>query len=589
MDLLSASGLPLPPSFGPRSRAVLGPVFQPVLQQFARLRELQQLYDQAHTLTGLEFVAAILEHLHITLEYDAAELRRIPTSGAFVAVANHPCGMLDGLVLLHVLGQVRPEIRAVANELLAPLLPQLHQQFVLVQPNANQAPRNVPGLRRLLRYLNNDVPLLLFPAGEVAHRPVPFRPASDSTWNPTSGKLMAAARVPVLPIWISGQNSASFSWLGLMHPLLRTARLPAELLNKRGQTVRVRIGTPVTAAELHGVPAKVRMPYLRARVYALGTPGTAAGNEASLAALVAPPAPAVVAETSAALLEADLATLRPSRRLLSCQNWEVYVAKSGEIPHVLREIGRLRELTFRREGEGTQQATDLDRYDTYYRHLFLYDRAARRLVGAYRIGPGRSILAQHGKRGFYLHSLFRMRSELRPVLEQSVELGRSFIREEYQRQPLPLALLWKGIAAYLQAHPEYRYLIGPVSISNRFSAVSKAIMVEFIRRHCFDAALAAYVRPRKQFRYRPLDAAEAPAVLQAGLDSVEALNRLVAGIEPGGSGVPVLLRQYLRQNARFIGFNLDPAFSNALDGFLVLDARELPTRTHRLLERYQSA
>ena len=468
-----------------------------------------------------------------------------------------------------------------ANELLAPLLPHLAAQLVLISPERAAAGRNVPGVRSLLRHLHNDVPLLLFPAGEVAQSSIPFRPAIDSAWSPTAGRLLDAARVPVVPVWLSGQNSAGFSFLGFVHPLLRTARLPAELLNKRGQTIQVRIGLAVAPVVLDRLPAPDRLAYLRARVYALGT-----SAERYLAAMVPPlPVPSVITETAPALIEADITALRPGRCLLVSGRWEVYVAKRCEIPNVLREIGRLRELTFRREGEGTQQPADLDAYDEYYRHLFLYDRQKQLLVGAYRLGLGRAILRQYGRRGFYLHSLFRLKKGLNPLLRQSLELGRSFVREEYQRQALPLSLLWKGIAEYLATHPEYRYLIGPVSISNRFSATSKAVMVDYLTRHFFDAELAPYVKPRKQFRYKPLDADEAPALLQTGLSSLQDLQQFISGLEPGGSGVPVLLRQYLKQNARLLGFNLDPNFSNALDGFLLLDARELPVRTHRLLER----
>ncbi|WBA40779.1 lysophospholipid acyltransferase family protein [Hymenobacter canadensis] len=560
-----------------RSREFLRPVWE----QLVQLRKLQDLYAQSSHLNGLDFVAQLLRHLHISVRYDAAELRRLPAT-AFVAIANHPCGLLDGLVLLHVLGQARPQLRAVASELLAPLLPQLAQQLVLVSPERQAAGRNVPGVRQMLRHLHNDVPLLLFPAGEVAHRSHLFRPAHDSAWNPTAGRLLALARVPVVPVWLSGQNSATFSVLGLLHPLLRTARLPAELLNKRGQTIQVRIGQPVAPAELGRLPLAEQLPYLRARVYGLGS-----APERRFAALLPPlPLPPVLAETPAGLLEADIAALRPGRCLVRHGRWEVYLGKKAELPHVLREIGRLRELTFRREGEGTQQPTDLDHYDDYYRHLFLYDRENRQLVGAYRLGLGRAILRQHGRRGFYLHSLFRLKKELIPVLRQSLELGRSFVRAEYQRQPLPLALLWKGIAEYLANHPEYQYLLGPVSISNRFSMVSKAVMVEYLQRHCFDTQLAAHVRPRKEFRYRPLDDASGPTRLQAGLNDLQQLQQLVCGLEPGGSGVPVLLRQYLKQNARLLGFNIDPRFSNTLDGLLLLDARELPARTHRLLGRY---
>jgi putative hemolysin len=559
-----------------RSRELLRPLWE----QFAQLRDLQQLYEQCQHENGLAFVELLLQQLDITVQYDPKELQRLP-AGAFVAVANHPCGLIDGMVLLHVLGKARPELRAVANQLLAPLLPHLASQVVLVDPDRAAAGRNVPGVRRLLRHLHNDIPLLLFPAGEVAHSTIPFRPAIDSAWSPTAGRLLGAARVPVVPVWLSGQNSLGFSFLGFVHPLLRTARLPAELLNKRGQTIQVRIGLPVAPTVLDRLPANDRLAYLRARVYALGT-----SAERYLAAMLPPlPVPPVINETATELIEADITALRPGRCVLISGRWEVYVAKRCELPNVLREIGRLRELTFRREGEGTQQPTDLDAYDEYYRHLFLYDREKKLLVGAYRLGLGRAILRQYGRRGFYLHSLFRLKKELNPVLRQSLELGRSFVRVEYQRQPMPLALLWKGIAEYLAKRPEYRYLIGPVSISSRFSASSKAVMVEYLSRHFFDIELAAYVRPRKQFQYKPLNTGEAPDLLQTGLSNLQDLQQFVSGLEPGGSGVPVLLRQYLKQNARLLGFNLDPNFSNALDGLLLLDARELPARTHRLLER----
>ncbi|MBO0356884.1 lysophospholipid acyltransferase family protein [Hymenobacter sp. BT186] len=550
---------------------------RPMWEQFAHLRDLQQLYEKCQHQQGLAFIEQLLLHLRITVRYNAAELQRLP-AGAFVVVANHPCGLLDGIVLLHVLGKARPDLRAVANDLLAPLLPQLASQLILVSPERAAAGRNVPGVRRLLRHLHNDVPLLLFPAGEVAHSTNPFRTATDSEWNPTAGRLLQAARVPVVPVWLSGQNSPGFSLLGFMHPLLRTARLPAELFNKRGQTIQVRIGQPVGPTVLDRLPAPDRLAYLRARVYALGT-----AAERDEAALLPPlPTPPVTTETAPALIEADIAALRASRCLLVNGRWEVYVAKRAEIPNVLREIGRLRELTFRRVGEGTQQPTDLDKYDDYYRHLFLYDRENQRLVGAYRLGLGRAILRQYGRRGFYLHSLFKLSRELTPVLRQSLELGRSFIRPEYQRQPLPLALLWEGIAEYMLAHPEYRYLMGPVSISNQFSSVSKAVMVEYLTRHFFDAQLAAHVRPRKQFQYKPLDGNNAAVLLQTGLTSLQELQQLICGLEPGGAGVPVLLRQYLKQNARLLGFNLDPNFSNCLDGFLLLDARTLPARMHRM-------
>ncbi|WP_375437634.1 lysophospholipid acyltransferase family protein [uncultured Hymenobacter sp.] len=559
-----------------RSRELLRPLWE----QFAHPRDLQKLYEQCRHQNGLAFVEQLLLHLHITVQYDAAELRHLP-AGAFVAIANHPCDLTDAMVLLHVLGKARPELRAVANELLAPLLPHLVAQLVLVSPEQAAAGRNVPGVRRLLRHLHNDVPLLVFPAGKVARSTIPFRPVTESASSATAARLLDAARVPVVPVWLNRENSVGFSFLGSAHPLLRTARLPVELLNKRGQTIQVRIGLPIAPVVLDRLPATDRLAYIQARIYALGT-----SAQRSWATMLPPlPVPPVMSETASALIEADIAALRPGCCLLVSSRWEVYVAKRCEIPNVLREIGRLRELTLRHEGKGTQQPTDLDAYDDYYRHLFLYDRQKKLVVGAYRLGLGRAILRRYGRRGLYLHSLFWLKKGLNPVLRQSLELGRSFVRVEYQRQALPLALLWKGIAEYLATHPEYRYLIGPVGISNRFSATSKAMMVDYLTRHFFDTELAVYVRPRKQFRYKKLDADAVLAVHEAELSSKQDLQQFITGLELGGNGVPVLLRQYLKQNARLLGFNLDPNFSNVLDGLLLLDARELPARTHHLLGR----
>lgn len=578
MTLFSDSALPFPQGMGPRTRQWFRPMFDAV----TRLGELDQLYATAAHLQGAAFIESILAQLNVRVEYDPAELARLPRHGAFIGVANHPSGMLDGLVLLHILLRHRPDLRVVASERLDPLAAVLGNNMVLVDAETTIPVRNTPRLRHLLGHLHNDVPLLLFPSGQVAHAHHPFSGVTDPAWHPTAGRLLTVAPVPVVPIWLSGQNSAIFNWLGLIHPLLRTALLPTELLNKRGQTVRVRLGHPIPAAEIHRLPADARLGYLRARVYALGAPLIEKGSSA-------PQMVPVADETAARLIEIELAQLRPGRLLVRSGHWEVYVARAAEIPFVLREIGRLRELTFRQVGEGTGHGIDLDAYDGYYRHLFLYDREARCLVGGYRLGPGRSILRRYGKKGLYLHSLFRLQAGIRPLLEESVELGRSWIRTEYQRQPLPLALLWKGIATWLSAHPDYRFLIGPVSISNHFSAMSKALLVRYLEQHYFDHTLAQYVIPRKRFRYRPLPGEPADTTvpsLECGLDSLEALNRLIADIEPGGLGMPVLLRQYLRQNGRLIGFNLDPAFSNALDGFLVLNAQHLPERTRKLLERY---
>lgn len=253
---------------------------------------------------------------------------------------------------------------------------------------------------------------------------------------------------------------------------------------------------------------------------------------------------------------------------------------------MVAEIGRLRELTSRRISKGAQP-TDLEVFDAQHHHVILYQREARCLVGACRLGKGRTILRQYGKRGFYFHSLFRLQQAGVPLLRESLELGRSFVRPEYQQQALPVALIWKGLAEYVATHPEYRYLIAPVAISGSGSAVSKAFTVKYLRRNFLAAEWARWVRPRNAYRYRPLAAGEAPAPSSAGhTTSRQQVQQLLAHLAPAGLPMPLLLRPFLKQNVRFLGFNLAPRCSNTLNGLLLLDARELPLSALHLLDNH---
>lgn len=283
----------------------------------------------------------------------------------------------------------------------------------------------------------------------------------------------------------------------------------------------------------------------------------------------------------AALLHLEIEQLYDCKRFAK-GDFECYLVPAARMPNVLREISRLREQTFREVGEGTGMPADSDAYDLYYHHLFLWDRALRRVVGAYRVGMGAEVLKTRGRKGFYTHSLFAMDRKFTPVLEQSLELGRSFVRKAYQRQRLPLFMLWQGILSVMAEHPDYRYMLGPVSISDRYSALSKNLMVEFVHRHSFDREKAAWIRARNPYQVTSDSALEA-LLQETCAGDLRALDKVVARIESKACSIPVLLRKYLEQNARILGFNQDPLFSNALDGLMLLDVRNLPAETRNML------
>lgn len=283
-------------------------------------------------------------------------------------------------------------------------------------------------------------------------------------------------------------------------------------------------------------------------------------------------AAAVIDEAPRATLEAEIGALPPDQRLVERGRFHVYCARAGQIPRTLQEIGRLRELTFRAVGEGTGRGTDVDLFDAFYLHLFVWDAHAGSLVGAYRLGLVDEILARHGKRGLYTHSLFKYRTRMLESLSPAIELGRSFVRVEYQRSFAPLLLLWAGIGRFIERSPRYAVLFGPVSISARYAPASRRLIVEYLSAHRADTGLAREVRPRRPFRA----GVSAPAPnASAAPGSVEELSRRIAEIEPDGKGVPVLLRHYLELGGRLLGFNLDPDFSDTLDGLIMVDLREV--------------
>ncbi|MGX5688142.1 GNAT family N-acyltransferase [Arcticibacter tournemirensis] len=548
-----------------------------LLMEIMKINDVNAAFSKAHHLEGIDFIDKILEILGIRVEFDEAELKNIPRSGAFIAIANHPYGGIEGLVLLKVLCTVRPEARLMANFILKKI-PNLSEYFIAVNPFENiEHSSSISGIKSTMAILKKGDPIGIFPAGEVSTYKIGSQQITDKLWHPVVGKIITKAKVPVIPIYFHGNNGLLFNIISLIHPALRTAKLPSELFNKQGHKIRLRIGKLIPAED---IPFQNNTPkllaYLRAKTYSLGT---SLENEKRIfnpryLFKIRKRAEPVIPAIDPSILEAEIDTLRKSCRICEEKQYEVFVSPTSKIPHIIKEIGRLREVTFREVGEGTNKSVDLDGYDIYYHHLFIWDKETKQIVGAYRIGKGDEIFFSMGKLGFYTAGLFKIKEQFYPVLRQSLELGRSWVRKEYQQRPLPLFLLWKGILKYLLENPKYRYLIGPVSISNSFSKFSKSLIVSYISRYHFDHELAKYVKPRKKFKvdFSKIDT----SLLFEPKNSLKSLDSLISEIEVTHMKVPVLLRQYISLNAKIICFNIDPKFSDSLDGFLVLDLENVP-------------
>ncbi len=563
-----------------------GENFAKLLMYLLRLNKLNDLYSANYSKNGLEFIDSLLDDLNIKFEFDEEELKRIPKEGSFITISNHPFGGIDGLILIKMICSVRPEFKAMANFLLKKVEP-IQDYFLGVNPFEDRkgASSSTGGLKEGLRHLSDGKPLGIFPAGEVSSYQSQTHNITDKQWQPSILKFIKKADVPVIPIYFQGSNSLVFHLLGMIHSSLRTVKLPSELLNKKNKVIRIRIGNPISVKDQKGfTDINQYGRFLRAKTYMLGTPIEVKKFYQFKRKVKEEDVEEIIAPIDPDLIISDVNGLAPEYKLFASRNFVVYCAPSSKLPNILNEIGRLREITFREIGEGTNLSIDVDEFDLYYHQLFIWDEEVGRIVGAYRVGKGDEILNEYGLKGFYLQSLFRMSKKFQPVLQESLELGRSFIVKEYQRKPMPLFLLWKGILYFLLKNPQSRYLIGPVSISNKYSDLSKDLIIKFIMANYFDYDLGQHIKSRKQFKVKIKDL-DVDILLEMAKNDINKLDKIIGDFEITNDKLPVLLKKYISLNAKIIGFNIDPNFNDCLDGLIVIDLFDVPIKVIESLSK----
>ena len=564
-----------------------------LLMKVLKISTLNKIYNRNKHLGEIEFLDAILDEFQIKFEIPEADLKRLPKDGAYITVSNHPLGGIDGILLLKLMLEQRDDFKIIANFLLHRIEP-MKPYIMPVNPfeDRKDAKSSIAGFKHAIMHLREGHPLGIFPAGEVST----YKDGKlmvDKPWEEAAMKLAQKANVPIVPIYFHAKNSKLFYQLSKISDIFRTAKLPSELLTQKNRTIKVRVGKPISVkAQDEHKTLEEFTDFIRRKTYMLSNafePKEKIISSIS-SSLKAPKTPKkiVTPVDSASMIKEVEVLQKNDKRLLVSKNYEVYLAPAKDIPNILREIGRLREITFREVGEGTNEAIDLDNFDTYYHHMFLWDNEAKVLAGAYRMGLGSKIYASHGIDGFYLQDLFRFEPELYKMMSQSIELGRAFIIKEYQQKPMPLFLLWKGIVHTTLRFPEHKYLIGGVSISNQFSNFSKSLMIEFMKSHYYDPYVAQYVHPKKEFKVKLKDA-DKDFVFDATEADLNKFDKIIDEIEPGALRLPVLLKKYIKQNCKLIGFNVDPLFNNAVDGLMYIKISDLPESTVRpVMEEFQA-
>ena len=573
----------------------LGFVGQSIGWLFLRVlgfKTLNKIYDRNKNKTGVHFLDDVLKDCNIQFEIPEEDLKRIPKNGPFITISNHPLGGADGLLLLKLLLQQRADFKIIANFLLHKITP-LKKYVFAVNPfeTRKNVKSSVVGIKEALLHLKKDKPLGIFPAGEVST----IREGKlvvDKTWEEGAIRFIKKAKVPVIPIYFHAKNSRLFYSLSKISDTLRTAKLPSELKSIEPKVVKIRIGKPITVKDQNEFTnTKDFGEFLRTKTYMLANPFVKKQKLIPIpktSDIIKKPVKKITRQKETSLFLNEIALLRKSKKqLLTSKNYEVFFATAKEIPNLLHEIGRLREITFRAVGEGTNAAIDLDKYDNYYHHLFLWDNEANVLVGAYRMGLGKEIYQKNGINGFYIQTLFKIEPEMHSMMQSTIELGRAFIINKYQQKPMPLFLLWKGIIHVTLRYPEYNYLMGGVSISNKFSDFTKSLMIEFMRSHYYDPYLAQYIRPKKEYKVKLKDA-DKEFVFDASKADLQKFDKIIDEIEPGALRIPVLLKKYVKQNARLLAFNVDPKFNDAVDGLMYIKIADLPENTVKpVLEEFQ--
>lgn len=564
-----------------------------LLMKLLKISTINRFYKKNKHIKGIDFLDRILDEFQIKFEIPEEDLKRLPKDGAYITVSNHPLGGIDGILLLKLMLEQRKDFKIIANFLLHRIEP-MKDYIMPVNPfeNRKDAKSSIAGFKSSILHLRNGSPLGLFPAGEVSTYK-DGKLVVDKPWEEAAMKLVKRAEVPVVPIYFHAKNSKLFYTLSKISDTFRTAKLPSEVLSQKRRIIKVRIGKPISVKnQKEHETLEDFSEFLRKKTYMLSNafenkPKILDNISSTLKVPKTPKKIVTPVKTEAMLKEIKI--LRDEDfRLLKSKNYEVYLSPASKIKNILREIGRLREITFREVGEGTNEAIDLDKFDTYYHHMFLWDAEKNILAGAYRMGLGTKIFETHGIDGFYLQDLFRFEPELHKMMSRSIELGRAFIIKEYQQKPMPLFLLWKGIVHSTLRFPEHKYLIGGVSISNQFSNFSKSLMIEFMKSHYYDPYVAQYVHPKKEFKVKLKDA-DKDFVFDATKADLNKFDRVIDELEPGALRLPILLKKYIKQNCRLIGFNVDPLFNNAVDGLMYIKIADLPESTVRpVMEEFQA-
>ena len=541
-----------------------------LLDKILAIHRLDQLYVD-HQLAGLskeKFAIKLLSALNVTIEGTHELQQKIPTSGPLVIASNHPFGGIEGVILAYVIGQIRPDLKVLANQGLQ-LFSELKDYFIFTNPLSERDPRNGPSLRRSLRHVKQGGALLIFPAGRVSYYQKDKKRISEHQWNRIVAILVARTQAQYLAVFVSGQNSRIFYRLGRIYYRLRMLMLPRELLNNRDSKLRISAGTCVPSNVFPNTIDDVEQTALQRIQSYVQDPLWRSHWPVSSTIDLQP----LIAQVPGKLIKAELANLEANQKLLSYRNLDVYYGYYEQLPQTVQEIARLRELVFREHDEGSGYPLDTDDFDKTYTHLFVVERDEGRIIGAYRMGQSDRLLAMDDSNPFYLSAMFTFSKQFINRHEPCLEMGRSFLIPEYQSSFHGLLLLWRGIGRFVCQFPQYRTLYGTVSLSKLYDPRSVSLIQHALVTPTVDATA------NMPFNF-PVSPEVADFARHYPLKNH--LSSLLAGIEHDGKDTPILLRHYQKLGAKFHCLGIDSNFNHTPGLLLSVRLANTPEKLGKL-------
>lgn len=548
------------PDFFERKPRLLSRPLVRILRILFNEREVNRFLQENEGIRGLDFIEKVLEYFDLDYSLAAKELENIPPTGRVVIVANHPLGALDALTLILMISRVRKDIRVVANDLLSALTP-LRELLLPVDNFGNSSSRS--SIRRIYDSLQQEQAVIVFPAGEVSRlRPNGVR---DVSWKP--GFLQFARRTasPILPVYIEARNSRLFYSVSMLSKPLSTLLLVSEMFRQRKRTLGFRVGECIPSHVLaeSTLRPKAQVKMLRRHLYRIGQGRS--GIFATEKSIAHPESRQFLRRE---LREAEALGATSDGKQIILSDWRADSC-------FIREIGRLRELSFRKVGEGTGHRRDIDNYDQYYRHLILWDDGELEIAGAYRLGETDRIVAEGGLQRLYSASLFHLAPGFSRYCDEGLELGRSFVQPAFWGSRA-LDYLWQGLGAYVKHHPDVRYLFGPVSLSARYPAHARDLIVYYFNHYYgSEQPLAEARNPYRISR----GALEECRNIFAGDDVKADFNELKHRLSLFNLTVPTLYKQYTdlceAGGVRFLAFGVDSQFADCVDGLILVDLNRI--------------